>query len=118
MDNNIIIQELNGSNWITKSNLDFGFVPVGKDFVSKTIRFSPTKSNIADLKAKVEKNDGFLFTDSENYIINTWKSIGPFKIKMGEYSDPVKVEFLVKSGPARMDYFKLMFSFLEIPCDE
>ena len=117
--NNIEIQELMGNNWIAKSTLDFGYVPVGKDFVIKTIRFSPTGSNIADLKAKIEKSgDDWVFVDTDKHLIDQWKSIGPFKIMKGEVSEPIKVEFLVKNGPARMEGFKLMFEYLEIPEEE
>ena len=117
--NNIEIQELTGDNWIAKSTLDFGYVPVGKNFVSKTIRFSPINCNVADFKAKIEKSgDDWVFVDTKDHLTDQLKSIGPFKIMKGEVSEPIKIEFLVKSGPVRLDSFRLLFSFLEIPCDE
>lgn len=115
--NNIKIFELDNNNWIEKSELSFGYVPVGKDFVSKTLCFSPINCDIADLKAKIEGKDDFVFVKSEDHLITEWKNISPFKIKEGERSNPVKIEFLVKSGPVRLDCLKIICEYLEVPSD-
>ena len=111
----IRIYELEGNDWVEKPQLDFGYTVVGKSFVSKTLRFSPSEGTIADLKGMVEGNNDFIFIKSEKYLTNEWKSISPFKIKAGEMSDPVNIEFMVKSGPVRMDSIKMSFEYLEIP---
>ncbi len=111
--NKIKVFELINNGW--KEGLDFGYVPVGKSFTSKTICFSPSGHDIADLKVKVEEKNDFIFTKSEDYLVTEWKSITPFKIKDGEMSNPIKIEFLVKSGPVRMDSLKISMEYLEIP---
>jgi hypothetical protein len=66
----------------------------------------------------VENKEDFIFTKSNDHLITEWKSITPFKIMDGEMSDPVKIEFLVKSGPPRIDNFVIRFEYLEIPNEE
>jgi len=114
--NKIKIFELVDNNW--RKGLNFDYILVGKLAASKIICFSPDGCDIADLKVKIEEKNDFIFTKSKDHLITEWKSITPFKIKDGEMSDPVKIDFLVKSGPVRMDSFKILFEYLEIPNDE
>jgi len=98
-----------------KEGINFDFVPVGKSFTTKTVCFSPKGVNIADLKVMIENKDDFIFTKSNDHLMTEWKSLTPFKILDGEMSNPIKIEFLVKSGPVRMDNLHLVFEYLEIP---
>lgn len=113
--NKIKVFELAGGDW--KEGLNFDYIPVGKLFTSKTLRFSPTGCDIADLKVRIDEKNDFIFTKSEDHLATEWKSITPFKLKDGELSNPIKIEFLVKSGPVRIDSFKISFEYLEIPSD-
>ena len=113
---NIKIFEKTDSGW--SEGLNFSYVPIGENFTQKTLSFSPSGCNLADLRVRIEEKSDFLFTKSADHLTQDWKSITPFKIMDGEMSDPVKIEFLVKSGPVRMDNLKIEFSYLEIPSEE
>lgn len=111
--NKIKIFEKTENGWV--EGLNFDFVEVGKSFTSKTLCFSPVDSNIADLKVRIEEKNDFIFTKSEDHLTSDWKNITPFKIMDGEMSNPIKIEFLVKSGPIRIDNFRILMEYLEIP---
>lgn len=113
--NKIKIFEKTENGWI--EGLNFDYLIVGRDFISKTICFSPVDCNIADLKVRIEEKNDFVFVKSKDHLITEWKSIPPFKIMKGEMSDPVKIEFLVKTGPARLDNFLMKMEYLEIPSE-
>ena len=113
--NKIKIFELVNGNW--SEGLNFGYTTIGKSFTTKVVCFSPVGCDIADLKVRIEEKNDFIFTKSEDCLITEWKSIVPFKIKNGEMSNPVKIDFLVKSGPVRLDSFKILFEYLEIPTE-
>ena len=113
--NKIKIFELVNNNW--REGLNFEYIPVGKSFTTKTVCFSPAGCDIADLKVRIEEKNDFIFTKSDDHLLTEYKSITPFKIKDGEMSNPVKIEFLVKSGPVRLDSFKILFEYLEIPSE-
>ena len=110
---NIKIFEKTDSGWIEGLNFDYSVI--GKSFTSKTLRFSPIGVDIADLRVRVEEKSDFIFTKSDDHLTSDYRSITPFKIMDGEMSNPVKIEFLIKSGPVRMDNLKIEFSYLEIP---
>jgi hypothetical protein len=111
--NKIKIFEKTDKGWV--EGLDFGYVPVGKFFVTKTLCFSPEDCDVADLKVMVEDKKDFIFTKSNEHLYSDWKSITPFKIRKGEFSEPIQMEFFVKSGPVRLDNLKMSFTYLEIP---
>lgn len=110
---NIKIFEKTEDGW--KEGLDFDYIPIGKTFTTKTVCFSPAGCNIADLKVMVENKKDFIFTKSDDHLDSDWKKITPFKIMDGEMSSPIQLEFIVKSGPVRLDNLKISFSYLEIP---
>ena len=110
---NIKIFEKTDSGWI--EGLNFNYIPVGENFTTKEICFSPSGCNVADLKVRVEEKSDFIFTKSDDHLTSDYKSITPFKIMDGEMSNPIKIEFIVRSGPVRLDSLKLSFEYLEIP---
>ena len=114
MNNKIKVFEKTENGW--KEGLDFGYTVLGKQFTTKTICFSPINCNLADLRVMVENKDDFIFTKSEDHIYpSKWTKILPFKINEGSLSEPIKLEFLIKSGPIRIDSIQLSFEYLEIP---
>jgi hypothetical protein len=115
MDNRIKIYELVDNIW--KEGLNFEYILVGKSLIAKTLCFSPEGCDIADLKVMIEPKNDFVFTKSADHLDTDWKSISPFKLKSGEMSNPIKLDFVVKSGPVRMDTFNIRVEYLEIPND-
>ena len=111
---NIKLLELVEDEWIERDNLDFNLVIVG-DTASKIFCFSPINNDILNLKAKIKEKKDFSFLGSDGYVSCEWKNIEPSRIKKGERSESVKIEFSVKSGPVRMDFFEVILEYLEVP---
>ena len=114
MDKLKIFEEENGE-WIEKDSLEFGIVILGEKPIGKTICFSPVYNDIINLEAKVEYNENFIFTESFKHLGINWMKINPDRIKIGDKSSPVKIEFSALGDKARMDYFKVAVKYLEVP---
>ena len=105
------------NEWVEQVSFNFGLAVIGEEAVSKTICFSPIQNDIVGLEARIEPRNELDFIEDYNHLGTQWKKIEPIKIRLGEKSNPIKIELKASGDKVRIDYFKIEVKYLEVPSD-